>query len=175
VRRRGSRLYLIDILRARLDYPGLKRAVRAEYARLTPDVVLIEDRASGTQLIQELAAEPIHAVTRYQPQGDKVMRLHAQTATIENGFVHLPQTAPWLAEYLHELAVFPNGRHDPRSMRRRSFSTGSSAPARTASTPITGCAPRNWAKQKRPHRPDPVLQSKAAIGPRGREVGTGGR
>ena len=40
------------------------------------------------------------------------MRMHAQTATIENGFVHLPQAAPWLAEYLHELAVFPNGRHD---------------------------------------------------------------
>jgi hypothetical protein len=40
------------------------------------------------------------------------MRMHAQTAVIENGFVHLPETAPWLAEYLHELAVFPNGKHD---------------------------------------------------------------
>ena len=40
------------------------------------------------------------------------MRLHAQTATIENGFVHLPASAPWLADYLHELTVFPNGRHD---------------------------------------------------------------
>jgi phage terminase large subunit-like protein len=38
--------------------------------------------------------------------------MHAQTATIENGFVHLPQAAHWLAEYLHELAVFPHGRHD---------------------------------------------------------------
>jgi phage terminase large subunit-like protein len=41
-----------------------------------------------------------------------LMRMHAQTATIENGFVHLPQAAPWLAAYLHELAVFPNGRFD---------------------------------------------------------------
>ena len=38
--------------------------------------------------------------------------MHAQTAMIENGFVHLPKTAPWLAAYLHELTVFPNGRHD---------------------------------------------------------------
>ena len=38
--------------------------------------------------------------------------MHAQTATIENGFVHLPQEAPWLGEYLHELAVFPCGRFD---------------------------------------------------------------
>jgi predicted phage terminase large subunit-like protein len=109
---KGPQLYLLDVLRARLDYPELKRAVRAEYARLGPDVVLIEDKASGTQLIQELVGEGMHAVARYRPQADKVMRMHAQTATIENGFVHLPQTAPWLAEYLRELAVFPNGRFD---------------------------------------------------------------
>ena len=40
------------------------------------------------------------------------MRMHAQTATIENGFVHLPSAAPWLAQYLHEMTTFPNGRHD---------------------------------------------------------------
>jgi hypothetical protein len=40
------------------------------------------------------------------------MRLHAQTAMIENGFVAIPQSAPWLAEYLHEMTVFPNGKHD---------------------------------------------------------------
>ena len=40
------------------------------------------------------------------------MRMHAQTAMIENGFVHLPKEAGWLAEYLHELTVFPNGKHD---------------------------------------------------------------
>jgi len=38
--------------------------------------------------------------------------MHAQTAMIENGFVHLPDTAPWLAQYLHELTSFPNCRHD---------------------------------------------------------------
>jgi hypothetical protein len=43
------------------------------------------------------------------------MRLHAQTAVIENGFVHIPKTAPWLAEYLHELTVFPNGKHDDQA------------------------------------------------------------
>jgi hypothetical protein len=40
------------------------------------------------------------------------MRMHAQTAMIENGFVHLPDAAPWLAAYLHELTSFPKGRHD---------------------------------------------------------------
>src|SRR6516165_1473470 len=95
-----------------MEYPELKRAVRAQYERFRPSVVLIEDKASGTQLIQEMIAEGLYAVTRYQPQFDKIMRMHAQTAMIENGFVHLPDTAPWLAQYLHELTTFPNGRHD---------------------------------------------------------------
>ena len=43
------------------------------------------------------------------------MRLHAQTALIENGFVRIPEEAPWLAEYLHELTVFPKGKHDDQA------------------------------------------------------------
>ena len=31
---------------------------------------------------------------------------------IENGFVHIPETAPWLAEYVHEMTVFPKGKYD---------------------------------------------------------------
>jgi predicted phage terminase large subunit-like protein len=95
-----------------MEYPELKREVRAQYERSRPSVVLIEDKASGTQLIQELIAEGLHAVTRYQPQSDKVMRMKAQTAMIENGPVHVPDAAPWRAQYLHELTRFPNGRHD---------------------------------------------------------------
>ena len=111
----GKHLFLIGLLRRRLEYPALKRAVREQQSLFGASVVLIEDKASGTQLIQDLIAEGCHGVTRYQPSGDKTMRLHAQTAVIENGFVHLPETAPWLAEYLHELAVFPNGKHDDQA------------------------------------------------------------
>jgi len=108
----GRDLYLLDVLRRRMEYPELKRAVREQYERFGPSVVLIEEKASGTQLIQELIAEGLYAVTRYQPQSDKVMRMHAQTAMIENGFVYLASAASWFAQYLHELTTFPNGRHD---------------------------------------------------------------
>ena len=40
------------------------------------------------------------------------MRLHAQTAVIENGFVWAPAEAPWLAGYIAEPTAFPMGRHD---------------------------------------------------------------
>jgi predicted phage terminase large subunit-like protein len=105
---KGKDLYLLHVLRRRMEYPELKRAVREQGEAFDASVVLIEDKASGTQLIQE----GFHAVTRYQPQSDKIMRMHAQTAMIENGFVHLPKEAAWLAEYLHELTAFPKGKHD---------------------------------------------------------------
>ena len=63
----GKNLYLLDVLRRRMEYPELKREVREQYERFRPSVVLIEDKASGTQLIQELIADGLHAVTRYQP------------------------------------------------------------------------------------------------------------
>jgi len=109
---KGKDLYLLHVLRKRMEYPELKRVVREQCEAFDANVVLIEDKASGTQLIQELVEQGLHAVTRYQPQSDKIMRMHAQTAMIENGFVHLPKEAAWLAEYLHELTVFPKGKHD---------------------------------------------------------------
>jgi predicted phage terminase large subunit-like protein len=108
----NNHIYLLHVFREHLDYPGLKRVVRELAERYRPDVVLIEDRASGTQLIQELIDEGVHAVKRYAPEGDKQMRLYAQTAMIENGFLHLPRQAAWLADYIHELITFPNSKHD---------------------------------------------------------------
>jgi predicted phage terminase large subunit-like protein len=108
----SGRIYLLHVLRKRMEYPDLKRAVRAQAELHQATVILIEDRASGTQLIQEGIAEGIYAITRYVPEGDKQMRLYAQTATIENGFVYLPREAPWLAEYIHELSTFPNSKFD---------------------------------------------------------------
>ena len=43
------------------------------------------------------------------------MRMHSVTSTIENGFVYLPEKAPWLGEYVHELASFPKGKYDDQA------------------------------------------------------------
>ncbi len=40
---------------------------------------------------------------------------HTVSSTIENGFVHLPENAEWLSEYLHELTTFPKGKHDDQA------------------------------------------------------------
>ena len=105
-------LYLLEVLQRRLNYPDLRRTVKQQAEIYRVKTILIEDKASGTQLIQDLIADRVHGVTRYQPKMEKIMRMHSVTSTIENGFVHIPEHAPWLAEYLHELAVFPRGRFD---------------------------------------------------------------
>lgn len=61
-------------------------------------VILIEDKASGTQLIQELNLDGLYAVTPYKPEADKEMRLCSQQAKFENGMVLIPQEAPWLRQ-----------------------------------------------------------------------------
>ena len=62
-------------MRRRMEYPELKRSVREQAQAFAANVVLIEDKASGTQLIQELTEQCLHAVIRYQPQSDKIMRI----------------------------------------------------------------------------------------------------
>ena len=107
-----KRLYLLHILRKRLEYPELKRLVRFQANAFSARNVLIEDKASGTQLIQELTRDGFYGATSYYPSMDKVMRMHSVTSTIENGFVYLPDKAEWLAEYMHEMTTFPKGKHD---------------------------------------------------------------
>lgn len=110
----NDHFYLLDVFRRRLNYPELKRAV-IDHARLhKADKILIEDKGSGTQLIQELEKEFVFGVRPYEPPSgtDKIMRLHAQTALFEAGRVLLPVSATWLDEYVRELTSFPGGKYD---------------------------------------------------------------
>src|SRR5207248_3245370 len=106
--------FLLDVYRERLDYPELKRKARelAELHRVRK--LLIEDKAAGTQLIQELKDEGVFAIEPFTPPAgtDKILRLYAQTALFENGRVLLPHSAPWLRDYIKELTGFPASRYD---------------------------------------------------------------
>jgi len=77
-----------------------------------PQVILIEDRASGQSLIQELKSSTRFAIRPVKPDGDKQSRAHAISPAIEAGKVFLPEGAPWLPDFLEEMANFPNGLHD---------------------------------------------------------------
>jgi predicted phage terminase large subunit-like protein len=106
--------YLLSVFRQRLNYPDLKRAVREKAREHHADIVLIEDKASGTQLIQDLKAEGMYGIEAFDPPpgADKTLRLYSQTAEFESGRVRLPRSAPWLGEYVRELTTFPGTKFD---------------------------------------------------------------
>jgi predicted phage terminase large subunit-like protein len=107
--------YLVDVYRARLEYPDLRRKVISLAAEHRATTILIEDAGPGMNLLQDLRAAMPQGMTRpigIKPEGSKVDRMAAQSAKIEAGHVHLPHRAPWHADFLTELLSFPNGRHD---------------------------------------------------------------
>jgi predicted phage terminase large subunit-like protein len=106
--------YLIDVFRKRLDYPNLKRAVKEHAQKHNADIIIIEDKASGTQLIQDLQAEGVCGLEPYDPGPgiDKQMRLYAVSAEFESGRARLPRSASWKEEYVREITGFPGTKYD---------------------------------------------------------------
>jgi predicted phage terminase large subunit-like protein len=109
------RIYLLDVSRARLTFPDLRvRAIGLARCH-RPQVLLIEDQSSGTQLIQTLRSEAPRGVPEpigRRPDRDKLSRVAGISAMIEAGQLFLPREAAWLAAFCSELLGFPNARHD---------------------------------------------------------------
>ena len=107
-----KRSFLLDVQVFRAEYPELKRAVIAMSKKWQPDAILIEDKGSGQQLLQDIKIETHFPVIARLPKANKVTRFAAVSAMIESGRVSLPESASWLAEFEKELLVFPSGKHD---------------------------------------------------------------
>jgi predicted phage terminase large subunit-like protein len=108
---RHRQLFLVDVYRARLDYPSLKSAAVTLASKFRAHRVLIEDMGAGTSLAQELQ-RMISGAVPVKPDRDKVSRMAVASAEFEAGHVLLPRRAPWLADFEAELFAFPGARHD---------------------------------------------------------------
>ena len=112
----GPNLILLSVKRGRWDFPELKRVAKDEYRYWNPDNVLIEAKATGTPLQQELRKMGI-PVTMYSPGGrksgqDKISRANAVAPILESGMIWYPEQQDWAEEMVEECAAFPNGSHD---------------------------------------------------------------
>jgi len=70
------------------------------------DCVLIEDKGSGTSLIQDLKADHVYCIA-IKPEGDKVVRMSACSARIESGSVLLPRCPP--SALVRQVGLLRNG------------------------------------------------------------------
>ncbi len=132
-----NRLHLLHVFREQLEYPYLYKAIMSMSQRYKPNSVLIEDKAAGQQLLQDLTRRANQAASvetehiansnldildrcdynsipavAVVPKYDKVTRLMLVSPMFENEMVLLPEYADWLPEFEQELLSFPIDRHD---------------------------------------------------------------
>jgi predicted phage terminase large subunit-like protein len=103
---------LLDAVKKRVEFPELKAWVLSTYKDWEPDSVIVEKRASGAPLIQELRRMGI-AVQEFTPTkgNDKISRLNAVADIFASGFVWAPETR-WAEELIDEVASFPASVND---------------------------------------------------------------
>lgn len=109
---RANTAWLLDVHRVRLEFPELRRRIRAQSKQWNARLVLIEEAGSGIQLLQDLRQENVISVRGIVPKDDKATRLLSVSHLIEGGQIAVPADAPWIAEFQREVTLFPNGKYD---------------------------------------------------------------
>lgn len=110
--RLGSESFLLDQVRARMGFTDTVKAllgIIAKYPRARAK--LIEDKANGSAVIDVLKRK-VTGIIPVNPEGGKDARAAAVSPEVEAGNVYLPLHAPWVSDYVEELAAFPTGAHD---------------------------------------------------------------
>lgn len=113
----NAHIILLDAIKGRWTFPDLKQRALEYYREWEPDACLIEKKAAGAPLIQELRAMGI-PIGEFSPSrgkanqsNDKRVRLSAVADMFASGRVWAPDTR-WAREVIEEVAAFPAGEHD---------------------------------------------------------------
>jgi predicted phage terminase large subunit-like protein len=110
-------LMLLNAVKARWEFPQLKEKVLEHYKEWEPECLLVEKKAAGAPLIQELRQMDI-IVEEYSPSrgaagvsNDKRARVNSVAPVLFDGIVWAPDFR-WAHEVINECAEFPNSEHD---------------------------------------------------------------
>ena len=116
-------LYLIGVVRVKMEVPEVRAAIKAEILKDKPALVIVDERGCGIGVYQDLrneyhglitsstsTDEPIQlaGATQSRPSAGKIERFGRASLFIGDGQVLLPTEAPWLDSFLYEVAAFPN-------------------------------------------------------------------
>jgi predicted phage terminase large subunit-like protein len=103
---------LMDAFKDRMTFPDLKQTALKHWKEWEPDAFIVEKKAAGAPLIQELRNMGI-PVQEFSPSrgNDKLVRLNAVADLFSSGKVWAPDTR-WAREVIEEMAAFPVGEHD---------------------------------------------------------------
>ena len=108
----SSNLILLNCTKGKWEFPDLKVEAHDQYAEWQPDSVIIEAKASGQPLIDEMRRSGIFVQDFSPGKGnDKIARLNAVADMFASGHVWFPET-PWAQSVVEELLAFPAGEND---------------------------------------------------------------
>jgi len=105
-------IILLDSLKDRYEFPELRREALEQYRYWKPDMVIVEQKASGTPLTHELRQMDIPVMTFTPSRGnDKHVRVNSCAPLFEAGLIWAPDEQ-FAEEMIEECASFPYGDHD---------------------------------------------------------------
>jgi len=103
---------LLNRVKGKYEIPELKKMAHDQYEEWQPDSVIVEAKASGQPLIDEMRRSNIFVQDFSPGKGqDKIARLNAVSDMFAAGHVWFPETA-WAASTVEEILAFPAGEHD---------------------------------------------------------------
>jgi len=104
-------MVLLGMEKGRWDFPTLREKAVEKYVKHSPDSIVIEKKASGQSLIQDLRLAGL-PIQEYQPDRDKVSRAYAVSSLFHNARIYAPLKKVWATETIEECRQFPSGPHD---------------------------------------------------------------
>ena len=103
---------LLNKVKGKYEFPELKAMAHEQYEEWQPDSVIVEAKASGQPLIDEMRRSGIFVQDFSPGKGqDKIARLNAVADMFASGHVWFPETS-WAAKTVEEILAFPAGEHD---------------------------------------------------------------
>ena len=108
----STNVILLNKVKGKYEFPELKVMAHEQYDEWQPDSVIVEAKASGQPLIDEMRRSGIFVQDFSPGKGqDKIARLNAVSDLFASGHVWFPETA-WAAATVEEILAFPAGEHD---------------------------------------------------------------
>ena len=103
---------LLNKVKGKYEFPELKKMAHEQFEEWQPDSVIVEAKASGQPLIDEMRRSGIFVQDFSPGKGqDKIARLNAVTDMFASGHVWFPENA-WASATVEEILAFPAGEHD---------------------------------------------------------------
>ena len=109
---KSSNVILLNKVKGKYEFPELKKMAHEQFEEWEPDSVIVEAKASGQPLIDEMRRSGIFVQDFSPGKGqDKIARLNAVADMFASGHVWFPETA-WASATVEEILAFPAGEHD---------------------------------------------------------------